>query len=97
MQDPSASVPPPNASVSPAPSSPPASPKRSRRRPPRAEPGERGLIVTSYLLAIAIPVVGFILGIVVAARDTPASRFSGWRIIVCSVGAALLWVSVLRR
>ena len=54
---------------------------------------ERRLVVLAYITAIAMPPIGLILGIFVAARSKPASRHAVW-IIVLSAIATGIWVLV---
>jgi hypothetical protein len=55
----------------------------------------KGLVVTGYITAVFLPLLGLILGIVVATRpNTPASR-NGWKIITLSVVAWIAWIIVV--
>ena len=54
----------------------------------------RRLVVLGYLTAVAIPPVGFILGIVIAVRRRAAYRH-GLAIVAVSVVAAVIWVLLL--
>ena len=54
----------------------------------------RRLVVLGYLTAVAIPPVGFILGIVIAVRRRAAYRH-GLAIVAVSVIAAVIWVLLL--
>jgi uncharacterized membrane protein YhaH (DUF805 family) len=54
-----------------------------------------GLIVVSYLLAVFMPLIGFILGIVVVTRPAKATSRHGAWIIVLSIVAFLVWVAIL--
>jgi hypothetical protein len=59
----------------------------------RTESGLR-LVVLAYILAIAMPVLGFVLGIVVATRPNKTiSRHGAW-IIGLSIVGSILWVLV---
>jgi hypothetical protein len=51
--------------------------------------------VLAYLLAISIPPLGFVLGIVVILRCSMASSKHGALIIVVSVLAAVVWILIL--
>jgi hypothetical protein len=60
-----------------------------------AESGTPGLVVAGYVLAVLIPIVGFILGIVAVTRpDKRTSKHGVW-IIVVSVIAFVLWIAIL--
>jgi hypothetical protein len=59
----------------------------------RMSESERRLVVVAYITAIAMPAIGFVLGIVVTARPKPASRHAVW-IIVLSVIATGIWILV---
>jgi hypothetical protein len=52
------------------------------------------LVVLGYITAVAMPLIGFILGIVVAIRLTkPNAKHGAW-IIVVSVIASVVWILV---
>lgn len=53
-------------------------------------------MVLGYLLALAIPPVGLVFGLVVTARPGPVSRPHGARMIAVSVVALVIWILVLR-
>jgi hypothetical protein len=53
----------------------------------------RRFLVLAYITAIAIPPLGFILGIVVVTRLRTYSRHGVW-IIAVSLVAAVIWVVV---
>lgn len=53
------------------------------------------LVVLGYITAVAMPLVGFILGIVVATRHTKATSKHGVWIIVLSIIASILWILIL--
>jgi hypothetical protein len=55
----------------------------------------RRLVVLGYITAVAIPVIGFILGIVVLTRPNKAYSKHGLWIIGVSVIASIVWVVVL--
>jgi uncharacterized membrane protein len=57
--------------------------------------GDRRLVVLGYITAFAMPLIGFILGIVVATRPSKANSKHGLWIIVISIIAAVLWTLVL--
>jgi hypothetical protein len=53
-----------------------------------------GLVVTGYVLAVLMPLIGFILGIVVATRPARATNKHGWMIIVLSVVAFIVFMAL---
>ncbi len=53
------------------------------------------IVVLGYITAVAIPPVGFILGIIVATRPNRTNAKHGVAIIVISLIASVLWVLVL--
>jgi hypothetical protein len=55
----------------------------------------RQLVALAYILAISIPPIGFVLGIVVILRSSTASWKHGALIIVISVLAAVVWILIL--
>ena len=56
----------------------------------------RRLVVLGYITAVAMPLIGFILGIVVATRPgKPNSKHGAW-IIVLSIIASIVWILVFR-
>lgn len=55
----------------------------------------RRLVALAYILAIAMPPVGFVLGIVVILRPSMASAKQGALIIVVSVLAGVVWILIL--
>ncbi len=55
----------------------------------------RRLVVLGYITAVALPVIGIILGIVVATRPIKAYSKHGVWIIVVSVLASVVWIVVL--
>jgi hypothetical protein len=57
--------------------------------------GVRRLVVLGYITAVALPLIGFILGIVVANRPTKTYSKHGVWIIVVSIISAVLWILVL--
>jgi hypothetical protein len=53
------------------------------------------LVVLAYIMAVSMPPIGFILGIVVAIRSAKmSSRHWAW-IIVVSIIAAFVWILIL--
>jgi small neutral amino acid transporter SnatA (MarC family) len=53
------------------------------------------LVVVSYILAVAMPPLGFVLGFVVVSRGARAKSRHGVLIIAVSVVAAVAWVVIL--
>jgi hypothetical protein len=53
-----------------------------------------GLVITGYVTAILLPLIGFILGIVVCTRPAPESQ-DGWKIIVASIVAWIVWIVII--
>jgi hypothetical protein len=60
----------------------------------RPSDSDRRLIVLGYITAIAIPLIGIILGIVVATRPTKANSKHGAWIIAISILASIVWLLV---
>ncbi len=56
--------------------------------------GARRLVVIGYITAIAMPLIGFVLGIVVATRPSKAISRHGTWIIGVSVIASVVWILV---
>ena len=54
----------------------------------------RRLIVLGYITAVAIPPIGFVLGIVIAVRRRAAYKH-GVAIVAVSIVAAVIWVLLL--
>ena len=52
----------------------------------------RRLVVLGYITGVAMPLIGFILGIVVATRPTKATSKHGAWIIVVSIIASTVWI-----
>lgn len=53
------------------------------------------LVVLAYIIAVSMPPLGFILGLILAIRfDKPASRQGVW-VIAVSVVAALVWALII--
>ena len=59
------------------------------------EQGTSGLVVGGYILAAIMPLIGFILGIVVATRPANAVSKHGIWIIVVSIVAFFFWIAVV--
>jgi hypothetical protein len=55
----------------------------------------RRLVVLGYITAVAIPLIGFILGIVIATRPTKTHSKHGLWIIGVSIVASIVWILVL--
>jgi hypothetical protein len=52
-------------------------------------------VVLAYIVAVSMPPIGFILGLVLAIRfDKPASRHGVW-VIAVSIVAALVWTAIV--
>lgn len=54
-----------------------------------------GIVAAGYLLAIIMPIVGFVLGIVAGTRSDPVTRRHGPYILATAVAAAALWTLVV--
>jgi ABC-type dipeptide/oligopeptide/nickel transport system permease component len=52
------------------------------------------LVVLAYITAVALPLIGLILGIVVATRPNKAYSRHGTWIIVLSILAGIVWIAV---
>lgn len=80
-----------------APLPPQAQPPTPLFVPPQApaEPRADGLVVPGYILAFLIPLVGLILGIVVASRHKGTGTNHGVWIIVVAVCSFIFWTAVL--
>jgi hypothetical protein len=52
------------------------------------------LVVLGYILAIAIPPAGLILGVVLARRPSTIHARHGWAIVALSVIATVVWFLV---
>ena len=53
------------------------------------------LVVVSYILAVAMPPLGFALGLVVVARGARVKSRHGVLIIVVSIVAAVVWALII--
>ncbi len=53
------------------------------------------LVVVGYILAVAMPPVGLVLGVVVVVRGARARSRHGWLIILVSVVAAAVWALII--
>jgi Protein of unknown function (DUF2510) len=62
---------------------------------PQAEWGGTGLALVGYVLAVLLPPIGFVLGIVAVTRPPGhQSRKHGVRIIVLSIVAGIVWIVI---
>ena len=61
--------------------------------PARSDTANR-LIVLGYITAVALPLIGLVLGIVLATRPMMSSKHARW-IIILSIVAGVIWVAVL--
>jgi hypothetical protein len=57
--------------------------------------GAQRLVVLGYITAAAMPPVGFVLGLVVAARLVKANPRHGALIVVVSIVAAAIWTLII--
>lgn len=53
------------------------------------------LVVVSYILAVAMPPLGFVLGVVVARRGARVRSRHGVLIILVSIVAAAIWALII--
>jgi 4-amino-4-deoxy-L-arabinose transferase-like glycosyltransferase len=53
------------------------------------------LVVVGYILAVAMPPIGFVLGLVVVSRGARAKSRHGALIIAVSVVAAVAWAVII--
>lgn len=52
-------------------------------------------VVLAYIVAVSMPPIGFVLGLILAVRfDRPASKHGMW-VIAVSVLAALVWTAII--
>jgi hypothetical protein len=85
-----------------APSPPSDDPPRTARLGPqngRTPTGQSAsayrLVVLAYIIAVSMPPLGFVLGLILAIRfDKPASKQGVW-VIAVSIVAALVWVVII--
>jgi hypothetical protein len=54
-----------------------------------------GIVIVGYVTAALIPLIGFILGIVVATRPAKATSKHGAWIIVVSIFAFIVWIAII--
>ncbi|HEX3979518.1 MAG TPA: hypothetical protein VHW96_24815 [Solirubrobacteraceae bacterium] len=53
------------------------------------------LVVLAYIIAVSMPPIGFILGLILALRfDKPTSKHGAW-VIAVSIVAALVWAAIV--
>lgn len=57
--------------------------------------GAGALVVIGYILAVLMPLIGFILGLVAVTRPVKAKSKHGVWIIVVSIVAFILWIVIL--
>lgn len=99
-QSPSVAAPPPRPFTPPPPPPPYAGYAQPPGPPAYSNPGyapaqgTSGLVVVGYVMAAVIPLVGFILGIVIATRPDPNTSKHGVWVIVVSVVAAIVWYAI---
>jgi hypothetical protein len=62
---------------------------------PERDLGAERLVVLGYITAVAIPLAGLVLGIVVATRLGKTHPKHGARIIAISIVATIAWVVIL--
>jgi hypothetical protein len=62
---------------------------------PVVEDAAGGIVVTGYIFAVLMPIVGFVLGIVAVTRPAKATSRHGVWIIVASVVAFIVWWAIL--
>ena len=72
-------------------------PAQVQQPAPVQQPEERagGIVVVGYITAVLMPLIGFILGIVVATRPAKATSKHGAWIIVISIVAFFIWLAIL--
>ena len=63
--------------------------------PPSRAESAGGLVVVGYITAVLMPLIGFILGIVVATRPAKVTSKHGAWIIVVSIVAFIVWLAIL--
>jgi hypothetical protein len=56
--------------------------------------GLRRLVVAGYITAVAIPPIGFVLGVLIAVRRRAAYKH-GLAMIAISIAATVIWVLLL--
>ena len=55
----------------------------------------RRLLVLGYITAVTLPLIGLVLGIVIANRPTKANSKHGAWIIVVSIIASIVWILII--
>jgi hypothetical protein len=65
-------------------------------RAPRAQSASTyRFVVLAYIIAVSMPPIGFVLGLVLALRfEKPASKQGVW-VIAISIVAALIWTAIV--
>ena len=61
---------------------------------PRRESARR-VLALAYILAVAVPPIGFVLGIVIAVRFRNVRPWHGAAIIVISILASIVWIVII--
>lgn len=54
----------------------------------------RRLVILGYITAVAMPLIGFVLGIVIATRPRKADSKHGVWIVIVSIIALAIWIVV---
>lgn len=72
----------------------PVAPTYQAAPAPAAEPG-KGLSIAAIILAIFVPLVGIILGIVALVQSKKAGRKNGLALAAIIVGAALIVIGII--
>ena len=68
---------------------------RNGRAPKGQSASAYRFVVLAYIVAVSMPPIGFVLGLVLAARfDKPASKHGVW-VIAVSIVAALVWTAIV--
>jgi hypothetical protein len=55
----------------------------------------KGLRIAGWILAIVMPIVGFILGLVLVTREGQLNRKHGTMIIIASIGVFFMWLGAI--
>ena len=53
------------------------------------------LVAVGYILAVAMPPIGFGIGVVVVVRGARARSRHGWLIVAVSIVAAAVWAAII--
>jgi uncharacterized membrane protein YhaH (DUF805 family) len=72
-------------------------PAPAQQPAPAHQPEESagGIVVVGYITAVLMPLIGFVLGIVVVTRPAKATSKHGAWIIVVSIVAFIVWLSII--